>query len=25
MITQQFLSWGVGTAHVSPNYGHVYD
>jgi len=25
VITQQFLLWGVGIAHVSYNYGHVYD
>jgi len=24
VITQQFLLWGVGIAHVSPRYGHVY-
>ena len=25
VITQQFLLWGLGIAHVSPSYGHVYD
>ena len=25
MITQQFLVWGVGIAHVSSSYSHVYD
>jgi len=25
VIAQQFLLWGVGIAHVSPSYGHVYD
>ena len=25
VITQQFLLWGVGVAHVSRSYGHVYD
>jgi len=25
VITQQFLLWGVGIAHVSPGNGHVYD
>jgi len=25
MVTQQFLVWGVGIAHVSSSYSHVYD
>jgi len=25
MITQQFILWGVGIAHVSPSYSNVYD
>jgi len=25
VITQQFLLWGVGIAHVSPSYDHVCD
>jgi len=25
VITQQFLLWGVGIAHVSPSYDHACD